>query len=289
MRLRAFPFLCTIAVTTAAGTIRAQGTAHQNPDYCYTIEVPEGWSAESGELSNGMRGVWLSWISNTTPAVAVVPGWIDLGTLEPRKPGGTSTASFRNEAPWEAADRLLAPGNVAICMSIEWGLAPFVEPFARHRSEYPENRIEEFLNAPVPEYESGNVVTFQIWARRWGEEWHICLHCRKPFQEADLQKAFAAMRTLSFPAAPVTFKEQAAELVIQSLPVDSMYDFDSMDCVIGDDYENWSFEESADGFQVTYTQLDGTEARHPLRAYQYFVGRDAHVVLVTQSTGKFPK
>lgn len=286
MRLRAFAFLCATAVTTAAGSTRAQDTVHQNPAYCYTIEVPEGWSAQSGQLSNGMRGVWLTWLSNTTPTIAVVPGWSDLGTMEPRKPGGTSTTSFRNEAPWEAAERVLAPGNVAISMSIEWGLPSFVEPYARHASDYPENRIQEFLSAPVPEYESDNVVTFQIWAKRWGEEWHICIHGRKPFQEADLQKAFAAMSTLSFPAAPVTSKEQAAELVIQSLPVDSMYDFDRMDCVLGDNYEKWTIEESEDGYQVTYTQLDGTNARRPLRAYRYFVGRDAHVALVSQRTGK---
>jgi hypothetical protein len=251
---------CTIPVL--AGPTLAKESIHQHPRFCYTIAVPEGWSAESGELSNGMRAVWLTWLSNTTPAVAVVPGFIDLDPGEPRKTVPTNLTLRRNEAPWEAAERLLEPGSVSICMSIEWGgFAPLVEPYARDVSEYPENRIQEFLKAPIPEYESEDVATFQIWARRWGEEWHICLHCRKPFQEEDLQRGFEALRTVSFPVAPVISKAQAAELVIQSLPDDSMYDFNRMDCVVGDNYEKWVIEESPDGFQVIYTQLDGTPAR----------------------------
>jgi hypothetical protein len=70
------------------------------------------------------------------------------------------------------------------------------------------------------------------------------------------------------------------------LPRFAFDDLSGMECVLPGNFQDWQVREEADGFRVTYTQLDGNDNPKPLRAYRYFVTRDAKVSLMAQRKGK---
>jgi len=295
MRLRLQgSILVALIVFTAREGLAGDVKIHQNPDFCYTIEVPAGWSATSGDAHS--RHYWVcTWISNVDPpAQPVLRGSVPTGfreSYDTETRQWVTHAMKRSEDLFEAAERILQPGTVSINLGIShsgiWGYPYYV----RNPVAHPEHRIREFILAPVPEYDSEKLVSFRTRGGLWGRSWTIYVYCRKPFAEQDLQQAFRILQSLSFPAVPVVFEAHAVELVIPQIPKHALHDLSSLECVSPSDFEDWRIQEEADGYRVTYTQLDGVyEEPRPLRAYRYFVRRNGEVTLLASRKGKrFPE
>jgi hypothetical protein len=257
----------------AGGECPADTTIHENPDFCYTIEIPDGWSAESGRASTRRYSVF-TWISNTDPpAPPVLRGHVPVDSV---RHYDTETRQWvwyhrsRSEDIREAAQRILKPGTVSINLGISSSIdrpAYFTRvPLAV------EAGIDQFLRDAMPEYESNELTIFQIYAGQWNCPWTISVYGREPFLREDLEEAFAILRSIRFPSVPVRFDEQAIELVIPQIPRFAFHNSE-LECVWPGNFQDWRVREEGDGFRVTYTQLDGSEDPRPLRAYRYFVTR----------------
>jgi hypothetical protein len=283
-----------MALSLAATPTSGRETTHQNPDFCYSIEVPAGWNVTSGDAHSRRYRV-LTWVSNVEPpAQPILRGRVPTGSREhydTETRRWITSSTSRSETILEAAERILEPGTVSINVGITHAGISGFPYYVRHPTAHPDHRIREFLLAPVPQYDSEQLLIFQTSAGLWGRSWAISIYCRKPFAEEDLKEAFLILQSLAFPAVPVVFKAHAVELVIPHIPKHALHDLSGLECVSPADFEDWRIQDEVDGYRVTYTQLDGVyEEPRPLRAYRYFVTRDGQVKLLASRKGKrFPE
>ena len=289
LRLRSM-LLAALLRFGAQGESLAETTLHENPDFCYTIEIPDGWSAESGRASTRRYSVF-TWISNSDPpARPVLPGRVPVDSVRHYSTELKEwiwSQHWRSEDLFEAAQRILEPGTVSINLGISsgiWSPAYFTRvPLSVGAG------IDGFLRNPIPEHESNELTYFHARAGQWYRAWSIYVYGREPFSRDDLEEAFSILRSVRYPSVPVWFDSQAIELVIPHIPRFAFHDSE-LECVSPADFQDWRVREEGDGYRVTYTQLDGNENPRPLRAYRYFVTRDAKVSLMAQRKGKtFPE
>ncbi len=286
MRLRALLSMLPFPLLVTSGNDGSDAPCiHEHPELHICVEIPPGWSATSGDRRNRHSIVFL-WVNNRTDGGPLVfeeyfrTEWIDPST------GKVRSAGMGLENPYQSAERMLDPGSVCITLGVErGGMSPCIAEYARSPLVYPEARLREFVSSPIPVYDSDLLTSYSINSIRWASWWQTRVHCRKPYDEADLRKAFTILETIAFPKSPVVDKDHAAELVIEHLPKFALHDFGEMGCVFGGNFEEWDVTERGDNFVVTYTQLDGQESPGVLRSYRYSVSPDAVVTLLAQRTG----
>jgi hypothetical protein len=272
---------CAAVAICLYGQSAIADTTYDNDEAYFQLAIPQGWIAYDAAKCAADYHRWSFAAANNQgiQGLQVCREW------EPQGQGFTLGDLYK------AAEKKLERGSVLMEINaFVGGPPPSQVPYTWKQEYLPEARIAAFLRDPTSTYESQELTTFTVEFQKMALSWYVNIYCRKPFPKEDLKTCFAILSSLAFPDIPVRDKAHAVELAIPHIPEQGLPDFDCDNCCGTRLLYEMLVSEEPDGFRVTYTQLDGTQERNPLRAYRYFVNRDAQVTLLESRMGKrFPE
>jgi hypothetical protein len=251
-----------LLVFLASGTFTTEvARKYRDKNQGFRVSVPVSWTVVPGRFHvSHHRYVQLT-LNNCNDPDLRVKDWTE-GT---RTTYGPSTVSLQ-----------LPPGAVYIDVAKRDGPPPLMPPFAWLPDDLPESKIARFLADTPVHWDTAELKAYEIDFLKWGWNWDIRIYCRKPFEKCDLEEAFQIVRSLRFSDVPIATSWQAIEAVIPHLPEEARLIPKSDIC---HDYYRYDLDvERVDvTFIVTFTELDGTVDRRPIRSYEYLVSRQGFV------------
>jgi hypothetical protein len=254
-----------VLVVMTVGTARADTRTFADENERFQLSVPPNWTIVPGGFHvTHYRFVQLCF-NNVQDEDLRVVNWTE-----------QTDGALRSTYNQSTVSRQLLPGTVYVDIA-KWDGPPVpIPPYAWSPDLRPKSMIASFMESKPVLWDTAELDACRIGFLKWGWSWDIHVYCRKPYDKSDLETAFQIIESLEFIETPIVTDDQAVEAAILFLPQEAQPLPTSEGC---NDYFMYdvSVEHGDRTFIVTFTKLDGTEARRPLQSFLFFVSSDGRV------------